>query len=162
MCVEPARNPGKECANYEGGYFITSGVNSDGRRGNLIIMHGQKSAPISGMDEHQDGENGDCSRAIGPKQIGIRRYSLQTAGTADRLDVLKYDPDNFAKPQGDNRQVISFEPQGGDSDQPTNDGRQKAACAQCSQEKQWHAGNFFRAAESGQNERAQKECDCGG
>src|SRR6266851_9129995 len=125
-------------------------------------MHGQKTAPVRGMDQAQDRIDRERRPTEGPKESRAGKNSLEAARPADSLNVLKNDADDFTEAEGDDGEIVSLEAQRRHADQKTREAGAEAAGDQREQKQQENAASGLRSPEPGQHVRPQKRGDRGG
>src|SRR5581483_9810004 len=127
MTIQPAGDAGEKCADDEGGDLVASGIEADGFAGDFVVMGGEKTAAVGGVDQAGDGEDGEGGGSVGPGEVGVGRQPDKTESAADGLDILKDDTDDFTKAEGDKREVVASEPQRGCADEQPGESGAEAA-----------------------------------
>src|ERR1051325_8197263 len=109
MTKKAARHSGEKSAYHECDDFVTRRVNAHGLRGDFIVMHGNKAAAVSGMDNGENDIDRDDGGSAGPKKIRVTRNAGEPKRSAQCRHVAKNDADDLAKTERDDRKIIAFQ-----------------------------------------------------
>ena len=122
MGVEGAGGAGEEGAGDEGNNFDLGGINADSFGGDFIITDGQKCFTIGGIDEIINQEYHGRGNGENPEESGEFGDAAIAAGSAEEIDILHDNADDFAEPESGDGKVVPFQAEAGDADEKSEDG----------------------------------------
>ena len=127
MAVKSAGGAGEKRADDEGDDFVMRGVEADGFGGDFVVVGGEKTAAVGGVDQTGDDEDGEGDEGEDPENRSVRGDTIEAEGAAEKLYVLNDDADDFAEAEGDEGEVVTFEPEGRDADEEAGERSEESA-----------------------------------
>ncbi len=102
----------KERADHIGQQEVLEGIHPHGPGRGLVLADGRQGPAVPRIFQGLDHHHGQHGQAPGPPDGGVGLQTLEPEGAVgEALEVVGQAPHHFAKPQGDDGQVIPPDPE---------------------------------------------------
>ena len=127
MRVQAAGDSGHEGTEHESFDLRAGGIHAHGFGRDLVLANGHERSTVLGPDQAPDGEDRDRDTGINPTKVRKRRNARHTARAAHRVHIEQHDANDLAEPESDDRQIVAFQAQSGQTHEIADEGREQSS-----------------------------------